>query len=240
MTNLLSYGGAVWMVTVTAPGKDVLPEDPEATYWNAKQRKWSPKVVPHAAHEWNASAQERWSELHRWAYQATCREFGVGVKSLARVWQMQGRGVLHNHLCLGVGSPREHAIARYYVAKLRERTAEFGFGYIDARDRGPKSTVMARERAAGYLSSYTAYSSQLVEAVAVKDRPRRLVWVSPDLTADTFCTMRRLRRVRYLHVIRSGNRLFANAGRLPHWFRDQVELPKVQALYTPPASLGLT
>lgn len=219
LTNLLSYGGSCWLVTVTAPGEDVLP-------WDGR------RVVQHAAHEWNKTAQRRWSELHRRALQAT-RRAGHDVRSLARVWQMQKRGVLHLHLVLGVDSPADAAAARRYVLELRRRSTEFGFGFIDARDRDGKtgrSTVMAPERAAGYLSSYLGESSQLREAIALRERPRRLVWVASSLTGSTYCTMRRLRRARFLYVIRSGRSVLALAGRLPEWFSDPHEHAAVSGL----------
>lgn len=220
LTNLLAYGGSCWLVTVTAPGDDQLP------------REASGKVVQHAAHEWNRTAQARWSELHRRALQAT-RRAGFDLKSLARVWQMQSRGVLHLHLVLGVGTVAEQAAARQYVAELRARAAEFGFGFIDARDRdgkAGKSTVMQPERAAGYLSRYLSDGSQLREAIALRERPRRLVWVSSSLTRSTACTMRRLRRVRLLHVVRRGDSVLALAGRMPQWFRDPLEYAAVSGL----------
>jgi hypothetical protein len=234
LTNLLSYGGACWLVTVTAPGADLLP-------WDEASR----KVEPHAAHEWNRSAQRRWSELHRRAVQAT-RRAGHDVSSLARVWQMQSRGVLHLHLVLGVESLAERTAARHYVAELRARSREFGFGYIDAVDRdgkSGKSRVMEPHRAAGYLSRYLGESSQLAEAIALEDRPRRLVWVSPSLTRSTKCTMRRLRRARFLYWIRRGDSsVLALARRsrkyggslFPAWMRDSAEHRAVAQLLRSP------
>jgi hypothetical protein len=221
LTNLLGYGGSCWLVTVTAPGADLLP-------WDERSK----RVVQHAAHEWNRSAQRRWSELHRRALQGT-RRAGFDVRSLARVWQMQSRGVLHLHLVLGVNTPAEHAAARFYVAQLRARSREFGFGFVDAVDRDGKSgrsRVMAPERAAGYLSRYLGDSSQLREAIALRERPRRLVWVSSGLTRSTSCTMRRLRRVRLLYVVRRGDSVLSLAGRLPVWFRDPLEYAAVAGL----------
>lgn len=227
LTNLLAYGGRCWMVTVTAPGSDVLPWDHETG-----------KVESESAELWNRTAQRRWSELHRWAGQATAREFGSSWHSLARVWQLQSRGVLHLHLVLAFETPEEQAASWFYVRKLRQRRAEFGFGYIDARDRdgkAGKSTVMEPHRAGGYLSRYLGESSQLVEALALRDRPRRLVQVSRRLLAITGCTMRRLRRVRFLWWLRRGeSRVFALAGSLPRWFGDPIELGLVQSLARAP------
>jgi len=108
---------------------------------------------------------------------------------------------------------------------------EWSFGYIDARDRAGKigkSTVMEGRRAAGYLSKYLGESSQLRRAVALKHRPRRLVWVSRSLTARTSVTMRRLRRTRHLWATRAG------LCPPPIWAMDYVELVKVSALLRNP------
>lgn len=226
-TNLLAYGGRVWLLTVTAPGADVLP-------WDGRQ------VEQHAAHEWNRTAARRWRELHRRALQETGRA-GHSVTRLARVWQLQSRGVLHLHLVVGVDSVEELAAARYYVHELRARAREYGFGFIDARDRDGKtgrSTLMEPERAAGYLSRYLGESAQLVQALQLAHRPHRLIWIAPALTSSTSCTMRRLRRARYLYVIRTGRSVIARAGRLPAWFGDQVELARVSGLLTVAAPAG--
>lgn len=220
--NLISYGGKCWLLTVTAPGSDLLP-------WDSETR----QVEQHAAHEWNLTAQKRWSELHRWARQATIRE-GFDVRFLARVWQLQARGVLHLHLVVGVETEAEHAAARFYVAKLRERTREFGFGFVDARDRDGKagrSTVMEPYLAANYLSRYLSASSQLVRALELAERPTRLIWISPTLSTRSTITMRRLRRVRFLYALRNfGPGVLRYAGELPGWFRDPLELARISAL----------
>ena len=220
--NLDVYGGRVWLVTVTAPGADLLP-------WDGRT------IETAAANEWNRTAAARWRELHRRAYQATRREFGPDVlQTLARVWQLQKRGALHVHLVLGFDSALEVAAARFYVACLRERNREFGFGYVDARDRDGRtgrSTVMEPRRAAGYLSRYLGESAQLLGAIALVFRPRQMIWVANRLKRASGVTMRRLRRARYLWWIRRGeSRVFMLAGRLPVWFRDPIELAAVQSL----------
>lgn len=226
--NLEHYGGRVWMITVTAPGADVLPWDESGEYvqWDKGQA-------------WNRTAQRRWTELHRWAMQAVKRELGTAPRSLVRVWQMQKRGVLHLHLVFGAETEDELRLARYYVGKLRERTREFGFGYVDAIDRpwrkdGKRGGLMEAGTAAGYLSRYLGESSQLVQAVELEQGPRRLVWVSNRLTAETGCTMQGLRRARYMHVLwnypRAAIFQLQAVGRLPAWFRDRAELATVMRL----------
>lgn len=228
MTNLLAYGGSVWLVTITAPGSDLLP-------WGEDG-----KVVLHAAHEWNRTAPKRWSQLHRRAQQEVRRALGDGDTVLAYAWQMQRRGVLHLHLVLGFDTGHERSVAWRYVQELRARAREHGFGFIDARDRdgrAGRSTVMEPHRAAGYVSRYLSDSSQMVEAINAKHRPARLIYVTRRLTRSTSCTMTRLRRARYLYMIRAGrSSIVAEAGRLPAWFRDQAELIRVQSLLAAPGA----
>lgn len=216
MTNLLGYGGTVWLVTVTGPGHDVLPAGDTA-----------------ARDEWNRTAPARWSELHRRAQQAS-RRAGWAVNLLGYAWQLQKRGVLHVHLVLGANTHYEHAAARRYVDELRARTREHGFGFVDAVDRdgkSGKSRMMEPHRAAGYLSRYLSDSSQFMEALSMRNRPSRLVWITPRLTRATLCTRRRLRRVRYLWHIRNGtSTALAIAGQLPRWFADPFEYQAVSAL----------
>ena len=240
MTNLLAYDGPVWLVTVTAPGVNVLPWDEEVCRVKGLHEHGGPvgcRVVRQEASEWNRTAPRRWSELHRRAYQATVRALGYGPTCLGRVWQLQTRGVLHVHLVLGRGSPLEVAAAWQYVAELRARTPAAGFGKVDAVDRDGKSgrkRVMEGHRAAGYLSGYLGESAQLHGAIGLRERPRRLVWVAPRLTTVTLCTMRRLRRKRLLWRIREGLPVLALAGRLPVWFHDPVEYAAIAGLLAGP------
>ena len=239
LTNLLAYGGDVWLVTVTAPGTPEFHRSQgESEAW---VERWAlPRDDPSRAAAWNASAPQHWSELHRRAQQAV-RRSGVVVSLLAYVWQVQRRGVLHLHLMLGVGTPPERVAARKYVGELRARSRPHGFGFIDAVDRDGKSgrsRVMAPERAAGYVSPYLTESVQLMAALELRERPARLVWVSPRLTRVTGCIRRRLRRARFLWHIRNGTSVLAQAGRLPRWLRDETEHAAVARLLRTPVLAG--
>jgi hypothetical protein len=81
------------------------------------------------------------------------------------------------------------------------------------------------------MDRYRGESSQLVQAIALGDRPQRLVWVSPRLSMLTGCTRRRLRRAKFLWSLRTlGRPALRWAGELPVWFRDPVEYAAVSAL----------
>lgn len=218
----------VALVTITAPGAEVLP-------WS---QDFPGRVVPECAVEWNRTAAQRWSALNR-ACRERLRRAGHKSPLLSYVWQLQRRGLLHLHLVLAFGHGEDEQAARAYVAALKELARNYGFGFVDFRDRDGKagrSSVMPREIAAGYLSRYSAKGGQLAEAAALEPgaRPRRLLYVARSLTARSLVTMRRLRRVRYLWWIRRGqSSVLARAGSLPRWFGDSDELAAVIALAAP-------
>lgn len=232
--NLRAYGSNVWLITVTAPGSSVLPCAHESCGHKPAHVQRSANgcyVEPALAREWNRTASKRLSEMHRRAIQIVRRKLDARSPVLAGVWQEQERGVLHAHLVLGF-NPDDQAASKLYVATMKSLVAEWNFGYIDARDRAGKSgksTVLEPHRAAGYLSKYLGESSQLARAVALKDRPRRLVWVSRRLTSSSKVTMRRLRRTRHLWAHRQG---YCPP---PAWAVDVVELMRVSMLIRTPA-----
>jgi hypothetical protein len=229
--NLSVSTPLVALVTVTAPGADRLP-------WARFEPR---RVEPSKASEWNRTCRARWSRMHRAARSAVERSGHRPAPIQSAVWQLQGRGVLHLHLVLPFASPAHVAAVKAYVRELRRLAPEYGFGFIDFRDRDGKTgrrSVLARDRAANYLSRYATDSAQLLEAAALPkdERPHRLVYVSRELTAFTRCTMKRLRRVRFLYWIRRGESwvVFANAGRYPRWFADPTEHAAVAALARAP------
>jgi hypothetical protein len=120
--NLEAYGGEVLMSAVTAPGANVLPWDESvcaALGHHTHSGMLGCRVVRGAADEFNRSAPDRWRRLHRRAYQETVRKQGPkSVRLLARVWEVQTRGVLHSHPVLGYGSRRKKAGARAYLNRL--------------------------------------------------------------------------------------------------------------------------
>lgn len=107
--NLETVRGDIVLSAVTAPGAGELPWD-ESVCAGLGEHEHSGKLgcrVEHAAaRAWNESAPDRWRRLHRRAYQDTVRRFGSGsVWMVARVWEMQARGVLHIHPVLAYGTP---------------------------------------------------------------------------------------------------------------------------------------
>lgn len=202
--NLEAFEGDVLISAVTAPGSDLLP-------WNASvcsalgEHKHSGtlgcRVDSAAAAAWNREAPEKWRRLHRRTYQETVARVGPGsVVLLARVWELQARGMLHAHPVLGYGTATQMAGARCYLSRLAELAPSYGFGFVEKRIKR-----MPAENAAAYLSSYFVKGRRgkmaLWESVMSSAMPRSIIHVSTKLTMRTGCTMRVLRLKRALYVL---------------------------------------
>jgi hypothetical protein len=75
--------------------------------------------------------------------------FGSGsLVLLARVWELQRRGVLHVHPVLGYATPRQRAAAEHYRERLDTLRCRYDFGYVAQHVR-----PMTTSAAAAYLSA---------------------------------------------------------------------------------------
>jgi hypothetical protein len=136
--------------------------------------------------------------LHRRAHEASRRQFAGVQWMLARVWEMQHRGVLHVHVLLPFETVQQKGAARAYVDELATKAQSYGFGFVDR-----KVQLMTRKAAAAYLSSYFVTGTgklTLWESVRNEQMPRSIVHLSTRLTMRTGCTMRRLRLHRFVFV----------------------------------------
>lgn len=157
-----------------------------------------------AADEWNRTAPDHWRRLHRRAYQETVKRCGPGsARLLARVWEIQSRGVLHVHPDVGYGTALEMAGARAYLARLAKLGPHDGFGFVHHKREMVKP--QAAEGAAASLSSYFVKGkggkAAIWESVRSGAMPKSIVHVSTNLTRETKCTMRNLRLRRALFVV---------------------------------------
>jgi hypothetical protein len=122
--NLETLPGDILLSAVTAPGAGLLPWDTQQCGALGEHRhsgKLGCRVSRVAAREWNESAADRWRRLHRRAYQDAVKRVGKrSVFLVARVWEMQARGILHVHPVLAYGTARQMAGARCYLARLAE------------------------------------------------------------------------------------------------------------------------
>lgn len=193
---------AVALVTVTAPGKHVLPWDPATG-----------KVDAHEARLWNESAPERWTGLHAAAARvarAVAREAGAEWYLICRVWEYQKRGVLHLHLLVPCGTSGERLASEAYVRELAARAPRESFGFVDrgrlpergARQSARRLCPVSPHRAAAYVAAYVASTGAGKEGVAEVARkqgvPGPIVYVSRRLTQASGVTMRSLRARRRL------------------------------------------
>jgi len=187
------------MSAVTAPGVVELPWSNQCAPLGAHKHSGllGCQVDTLAAAAWNRTAPARWRQLHRRAY-TICSRAGRKPELIARVWEMQHRGVLHVHPVLGFTTAGERLAARLYMRHLAELATSYGFGFVERKER-----EMPAQAAAAYLSAYFVTGSKkketLQRSVVHRGMPRSIVHVSTRLTMTTGCTMRRLRLARFIH-----------------------------------------
>ncbi len=212
-TNLEDYAGAVRMVAITAPGSDALPWACERDHRHSGSQ--GCRVEEQAATEWAATLTQRWKELREDARLATLRGTGLKPTLLLRVWEPQKRGVPHLHVVLGVRTEAEKIAAERFRQELDARAAYHGFGFVQrhVHETGPRQ---AARYLVGYLLGRSKRKGTIRENIAHPRMPRSLIWLTPNLTRSTLCTMRRLRYARWYFA--------AFSGRASHWpcLRGQV------------------
>lgn len=213
--NLASYDGRTVIVTITAPGVDVLPWDVEhcaALGPHKCSGHLGCRVVPKLAREFNEAAMKAWSSLWASVRVSVAEKFGTGrALLLAYVPEPQLRGVLHYHVVLGARSARDRAALNYATRLLRRRASGHGWGAVHYPEQGRSGVVKLRNgvQAAAYVGKYLTKAESvkgLTALVLDGSAPTRAVYVSTRLTRDTRCTMRNLRSRRYLHHL-TGHRL---------------------------------
>jgi hypothetical protein len=197
LTNLIDgYGGAVELITITAPGQAALESI-------------DGQVVDEIARAWNKTAPPQWSAMWRRLRGQMARKLGLVPNLLAYVWAYQSRGVLHVHFVLGAETPQEKWATRKLVQLLKSNgqggrgcqyrthrgelrfvecgwAADWGFGFVDhqrSRSRGAKGL-------AAYLAKYVCKvgasgQPELAETVAHPDVPKRPVYIARSCTAKT-------------------------------------------------------
>lgn len=234
--NLRAYlGRRVLLGAVTGPGSDVLPWDRSHCRVLGPHRcsgRWGCRVDPGAARAWNKSAPDRWRRLHRRAYQQVRSELGYAPWMLARVWEMQHRGVLHVHPVLAYGTVLERRAADRYLDLVNDLAPRYGFGFTER-----KRKTMAARAAAAYLSAYFVTGKrekvQLHVSVMAEGMPRSIVHVSNRLTQETGCTMRELRFRRFVWTV-APNWVFIGefniARAIARYVQEHGERPRFEVL----------
>lgn len=194
--NLAAASERVDLVVVTAPGSTFLPFDrSQCTHPSGETCSGLKGCVvdPTALDEWNSTAPARWTALHRAASAATRRRHGR-FSIVARAWEPQRRGALHQNVVLSVGTAPEMAAAATYRRELAQRARSYGFGFVD-RKRGVRTALHAARYLAKYLSEGTGKMG-IGDLAARGDCPVVIVRVNRELTCQTGQTIRACRRRR--------------------------------------------
>lgn len=201
-SNLAAYDGPVALVSITAPGADLLPWACSRPHVHSGTK--GCRVEEFAADEWALAARDNWRRL-RDAARASVKRAGLPTGSLVlqRVWEPQKRGVPHLHVVVGLGSEPEKVAARRFVDELHRLAPEYFFGFVD-RKLAPIGAREAARYLAGYLLGRSRKKGTVRENIADPRMPRSLIWLTPVLTRRTLVTMRRLRYARWYFAALSG------------------------------------
>lgn len=179
--NLSMLDDPVLLVTVTAPGDDVLPRGSDG------RCEWG------ALHDWSRTIPKRWKALRDQATRAITNKGGK-VPIYAYRWDLQKRGAPHIHLIV-----RSSTTARQFAERLGFYAERHGFGFVDTRLKDVPAW-----RAGTYLTRYLVKEN---ERWTTEERrkllPRKEFWVSPRLIEASFMSMRTCRKIRELHVSRT-------------------------------------
>lgn len=200
LENLHSHRGRMVMTTITAPSLGWDERHCRALGAHKHSGALGCRVDRKRAVAWNRDAATRLSALHKAAYQRVYRQVGPrACRRLAYVPELQLRGVVHWHVILAFETPRERRAVRLYVTYLHDLARNYGYGFVDRKLRAE-----AVGKVANYVSKYLTKqrgTAGLRELVLRGEAPKRAVYVALSLTAVTRCTMRNLRRRRYIWVV---------------------------------------
>jgi len=171
------YSRPTLMVTVTAPGDDVLPRDVDG-YCHHLQLA-----------EWCATIPARWHGLrHKCSLKAKRSESGPVV--LAYVWQLQKRGAPHLHILV----PAE-ARGQIFADAVKASAADYGFGFVDIKSGGESALA-----AASYVSRYLTRDIENWRSEYAQYLPKRPAYVYRGLTQASGTGIRVARKLRHLWV----------------------------------------
>jgi hypothetical protein len=220
--NLAAWQGKTCLVTLTAPGADVLPWDGSACAAGAHRCSGRRGCRVHwvAAAGWNATVTKRLGELLKVAREQTRRSHGSRgrVHVLGYVCEAQQRGVFHPHVVLGYETAGDRAALDTFRSALKRKRGSYGFGVgrQGSFDPGKPERFTARD-AGRYISKYLRPDGAktsfvpLLEAIS-RICPRdpktgrlkvlvRPVYVSTVLTRRTGVTMGYLRFKRWVWIV---------------------------------------
>ena len=216
--NLAAWDGKTCLVTLTAPGRDVLPWDTSKCRPGRHRCSGKRGCRVHwlAAADWSSDLTVRLGALIKVARERTRRKHGgtAAVTVLAYVCEAQQRGVFHPHIVLGYRTAADRAALDTFRSALAEARGEYGFGTGEGSfDGGMPDRFSARD-AARYVSKYLRPDGAKTSFVPLLEAINRItprnpdngrlkyllrpVFVSPKLTKLTGVTMGFLRFRRWV------------------------------------------
>ncbi len=194
--NLPAWGHFQSLVTLTAPGRAVLPFATDLCGHPADGSACTgPKgcvVRPIQAEEWNREVYAKWQRALRRA-RLYAKRHGIRVtdlKVLAYVPECE-RGVIHLHVVIGWKGTVRPGEVRWFLSRLKREAVREGFG---RQFKATKPTHGGSAQVASYLAKYLTKGG--MEALKVVPPRVQPVFVSPVLTRRTGITMRFLRLAR--------------------------------------------
>lgn len=211
--NIGALGGEVVLISLTAPGADLLPWACSRDHQHAGSK--GCQVDRIYADVWAEGAPQQWKRLRDAARKAV-RAAGLPTAALVleRVWEPQKRGVPHLHIVAGARTPLEREAAELFHQELRERAVEYGFG-PQLHITKPMTAREAARYLAGYLLGRSRKKGTIRDNLADPRMPRSLIWITPaigsisrgermvawrerlGLSRGTGLSMRRLRYARW-------------------------------------------
>jgi hypothetical protein len=193
--NFSAYSGSIVMLTLTAPGQDVLPF-----------RRGTRVCEDGPLDAWCRTYERRWSRLHEAAQLHTYRRAGSRANLLGLAWELQQRGAPHVHPVIGTGTPREMRAAQVYRNYLAGNHGAYGFGTAATWAESPRfeHPAQASRYLAGYLTVTDGGRKSLAAAFRSGRMPRRPLYLSNRLTTLTGVTLRNLRRHRHVFMWKQG------------------------------------
>lgn len=234
--NLGEWDGRVAMLTLTAPGANVLPWDESVCADRPKHRHSGPdgcrvhafdvvdlggRRVVRGGAQWNLAVERNLSRLTKAAHRAVRRSGCPGrVTVLLRVDERQSRGVFHPHIALGIRTAADRVALDVFCGYVKANRAQYGFS---ARENGYDLTPPDKYvpgHAAVYMAKYVrpdrAKASFVpllrdIERVArVNERTGRREIVRPVYVSRCLTSRSRV-TMRHLRVRRYVFRLFPTA-----------------------------
>jgi len=174
-----AYGGGVLLVSVTAPGADVLPLGSDG------------RCRFDSLASWAGDFQERWNRLSMRGMRRACkRRYRSPI--LVRRFDVQARGAPHIHVVV-----KRDAVGFDYAYTLKRYASEYGFGFVDVSDLEGHPVAVA-QYAAGYVGlnlTGERYGSSFL--------PSRLLYGSREWSAKSGADMSVAREIRRPWVYRN-------------------------------------